>query len=94
MKFSIGRVCATPAALAAIQDSGQKPEDFLDRHVRGDWGNVSDDDRQCNEVALRDGSRIWSIYQTRAGIKFWIITEAVDDAGQRTATTILLPEEY
>jgi hypothetical protein len=27
-------------------------------------------------------------------VKLWIITEAVDDQGQRAATSIILPEEY
>jgi len=33
-------------------------------------------------------------YVTVSGTKIWIITEATDDNGKRTATTILLPEEY
>ena len=49
---------------------------------------------QLNDEALQDGSRILSAYITRAGEKIWIITEATDDRGQRSATTILLPDEY
>jgi len=45
-------------------------------------------------VALQDGSRILSAYHTSTGQKIWIITEATDDRGQRSATTILLPDEY
>jgi len=36
-----------------------------------------------------DGSRLFSVYHDRAGVRFWIITEA-----DRSATTILLPSEY
>jgi hypothetical protein len=35
-----------------------------------------------------------SAYQTSKGVKFWIITEATDDEGNRAATTIFLPENY
>ena len=67
---------------------------FLARHSAGDWGDLSDEDRELNEQAVIDGSRILSAYHTKNGTKIWIITEATDDTGQRSATTILLPEEY
>ena len=55
---------------------------------------LSDEDREQNEQAIIDGSRILSAYVTKNGTKLWVITEAADDTGQRSATTILLPEEY
>ena len=93
-KFRLGRTVATPAALQAIEQAGQSPAEFLDRHVCGDWGNLSADDRALNDEAVQDGSRILSAYITRTGTKIWVITEAADDHGQRAATTILLPDEY
>jgi len=93
-KFEPGNLVATPAALEAIHESGQSPADFIDRHLVGDWGELSDDDRQANEDALSDGSRILSAYKTVKGQKIWIITEAADEQGHRIATTILLPDEY
>jgi len=93
-RFELGHVVATPGALALLEDSGQTPHDFLHRHVRGDWGDLSDGDREINEESLRDGSRILSAYITSRGKKIWIITEAVNDSGRRDSTTILLPEEY
>jgi len=92
--FRLGQTVATPAALEAIQQAGQSPAEFLDRHVRGDWGNLSAEDRALNDEAVQDGSRILSAYGTRAGEKIWVITEATDDRGHRSATTILLPDEY
>ena len=92
--FSLGQILATPGALHALQDSGQTPTEFVGRHVRGDWGDLCDEDRRLNDLALQDGSRILSAYQTRNGVKLWIITEAADDAGSRAATTLLLPDEY
>ncbi len=92
--FRLGRVLATPGALEAISASGETPADFLARHAQLDWGCVSDDDAQLNNQALENGTRILSAYDTRRGIRVWIITEAADDSGRREATTILLPQEY
>jgi hypothetical protein len=93
-KFPMGSVVATPGALGALQNAGQSPREFLDRHADGDWGDLSEGDRQLNDEAVKDGSRIFSAYAIRGGQKIWIITEAADDQGQRAATTVLLPEEY
>jgi hypothetical protein len=93
-KFSLGRILATPGALNALQESGQSVQFFLARHVRGDWGEIGDEDKTRNDQALVDGSRLLSAYRTLKGVKIWIITEAADDHGHRQATTCLLPEEY
>src|SRR5258708_7103659 len=93
-RFQPGKLLATPAAFDVIHNSGQAPADFMERHLRGDWGDLSDDDRQANELALSDGSRILSAYKTAKGVKIWIITEAADEEGHRCAPTILLPAEY
>ena len=93
-KFQLGQLLATPAALEAIEDAGQLPAFFLDKHVRGDWGEVCDDDKRANDEALVDGSRILSAYRTLKHTRIWIITEAADDERKRAATTTLLPSEY
>ena len=93
-KLTLGRLLATPGALRTLQESGQAPVEFLDRHSRGDWGDVCASDARLNNQALRDGSRVLSIYQTKMGERVWVITEAADETGQRAATTILLPDEY
>lgn len=93
-KFPVGKTLATPGALAALQESGQSPAFFLDRHVQGDWGDLDVADKRVNEEALVSGERLLSAYRTLKGQKLWIITEAVDDEGKRASTTILRPEEY
>ena len=86
-KFLMGRLVATPNALNYLtQDDMLKA---LDRHRSGDWGDVCEEDRQANERSLAEGSRLLSVYHSVKGVKFWIITEA-----DRSATTILLPEDY
>ena len=94
-KFHPGQVVATPGALEAIRASGQTPEVFLGAHLEGYWGGeLCEEDRRLNDEALIDGSRLFSAYQTLRGEKLWVITEAADDDGHRSATTILLPEQY
>lgn len=88
-RFSLGRCLAKPAAVEAMDAAGQLPADFINRHVHGDWGDLDGKDREANEDALAHGGRVFSVYHTRKGVKLWIITEA-----DRSATTILLPEEY
>ena len=61
----------------------------LTRHRRGDWGNLSDEDKQENELSLKEGFRLLSAYEAEGLPKIWIITEA-----DRSATTILFPDEY
>jgi hypothetical protein len=93
-QLTLGQIVATPAALEAIEASGQSPADFLRRHASKDWGDLDDEDKRLNDEAVQDGSRILSAYHTSDGTKLWVITEAEDDDGHRAATTILLPEEY
>ena len=88
-KFPLGHLAATPGAIEAMQDAGHLPIDFLSRHSRGDWGELSQEDVDANEMALREGFRILSAYTTAKGDHLWVITEA-----DRSVTTILLPEEY
>lgn len=86
--FNLGRTVATRGALAAMENVGVVPFVLLCRHACGDWGDLDDEDKQQNDAALRLGSRIFSAYIVEE-VKFWVITEA-----DRSATTILLPEEY
>jgi type IV secretory pathway ATPase VirB11/archaellum biosynthesis ATPase len=65
--FDLGQLVATPGALAALEKSGQSPMDFLSRHVTGDWGELSEDDRKDNQFSLEKGFRILSSYKTNAG---------------------------
>jgi hypothetical protein len=88
--FPLGQVVATPGALSALGDEGISAHDLLRRHASGDWGELSEEDRQENELSVRHGFRILSAYTLpKTGVKLWIITEA-----DRSATTLLLPDEY
>ena len=93
--FKLGQVVATPGALEALERAVQTPWEFVALHVAGNWGVVGTEDAEANNEALKDGSRLLSAYMLKNGkTKFWIITEAEDDHGNRAATTLLLPDEY
>ncbi len=86
-RFALGRTCITAGAQKALS-----PGDValaLARHVEGDWGEVDEADCVENCRALMEESRLLSAYRSSKGLRFWIITE-----WDRSATTVLLPEEY
>jgi hypothetical protein len=87
--FGLGVPAATMAALAACEAGLTTPPALLARHWTGDWGDISPADHGLNEDALRDGSRILSVYHLQGGARVWILTEA-----DRHATTLLTPDEY
>jgi len=86
-KFSLGQIVATPNALGQLSRADVLLA--LARHVAGDWGGVVPEDREAKDQALMVGARLLSVYHSGTGVKFWIITEA-----DRSATTVLLPEDY
>ena len=88
-RFPLGRVLATPKALAVLEDHGITPASLLGRHVRGDSGELCEEDVEANWAALRAGLRLLSSYRLGDGETVWIITEA-----DRSATTLLLPDDY
>jgi hypothetical protein len=86
--FPLGHLVATPRALEIMQAAGIDPSSLLARHATGDWGDVDAHDKQANDLALRDGNRLFSAYGRRDRA-LWVITEA-----DRSVTTILRPEDY
>lgn len=90
--FALGQVVMT----RGVNDMVAEDEDFakavlnsLRRHASGDCGDMCDEDRQANIDALANGDRIFSAYEKGIKEKIWIITE-----WDRSATTILFPDEY
>jgi len=95
--FNTGQIGATRGVydLACENpDFAQFIQKSLNRHVKGDWGDVDDEDKLTNNQALKQGTRLLSAYNDdrfpKNGVAtIWIITEA-----DRSATTILFPDEY
>jgi len=79
--------CENPDFAKFVQQS-------LNRHVKGEWGDVDEEDKLANDLALKQGTRLLSAYNDdrfpKNGVaNIWIITEA-----DHSATTILFPDEY
>lgn len=87
--FPLGQIVATRGALRAFAANGSNGLELLARHARGDWGELSEADRLENVFSVSRRLRLLSAYRLPDGTRLWIITEA-----DRSATTILLPEEY
>jgi hypothetical protein len=87
--FPVGRLVATPGALALLEQINKSPVEYLSRHLCGDWGDLCQEDKTENELSLKYGFRLLSSYQVTDREKIWIITEA-----DRSVTTLLLPTDY
>lgn len=87
--FPLGRCIATCGANDILEELGIHPLELIFRHQSGDWGTLAAEDKKANDDALIYGDRLLSAYYVAHGVKVWVITEA-----DRSATTVLTPEEY
>lgn len=85
--FPLGQTVITGNAMSQLVAADVQRA--LSRHVQGDWGEVCPADWKENELSLKEGFRLLSAYRDSQNTRFWIITEA-----DRSATTVLLPEDY
>ena len=85
-KFPLGDIVIT--ANAASRLDSVAVHEGLRRHAAGDWGDLCPEDANENELSLKEGFRLLSVYGTGER-RFWIITEA-----DRSVTTVLMPEDY
>ena len=86
--FTLGKIVATRGVLMHLEHEGILADEYLTRHVCGDWGDLTSNDTEMNRLAVIHGARIFSSYEI-AGKRVWIITEA-----DRSSTTLLFPSEY
>lgn len=85
--FPLGKLYATTHADTTLVQSDVA--DAVIRHSVGVWGDVSAEDKLANDEAMKTGGRLLSVYHDSNGVTFWVITEA-----DRSATTVLLPDDY
>ena len=96
--FELGQLVAT----AGVSEAMRSCEAFrqfvyrsLERYVQGDWGDLEEPDKEMNDESVNDEGRILAAYDIPIDVpidyaeKIWIITE-----WDRSATTILFPDEY
>ena len=86
--FHPGRLLVTPAAHAALRANGIPVNSVVLRHIAGDWGDLSDEDRQQNDLSIAAGLRLLSLYRLPDGTRVLVATE-----WDRSATTIQLIDD-
>ncbi|WP_254226517.1 hypothetical protein [Burkholderia glumae] len=86
--FHPGRLLVTPDALEKLRANQIPVISVMLRHVSGDWGIVSDDDRAQNDLSIAAGLRLLSIYPLPDGARVIVSTE-----WDRSSTTIGLIEQ-
>ncbi len=86
--FSLGRLVMTRGIKSLIGTQEYLLSPFLNKHSKGEWGNICEEDKEANNDALLHGGSLLSSY-TYENTEIWIITEY-----DRSVTTVLLPDEY
>jgi hypothetical protein len=71
-RFRLGKTVITPGALRCFVEAEDNPATYLHRHVTGDWGEISEEDKQENELSVRQGFRILSAYTLSSEVKIWM----------------------
>ena len=72
-RFSPGQVVVTAGIDELVRQGQLNPAPYLRRHLGGDWGDLSDNDRRLNDAALKSGEdRLFSSYQVTRDLKLWI----------------------
>jgi len=76
MLFELGRAVATANVRAALRDRPGLIQTALPRHAPGGWGDISEADRQANDLALGHGARLLGACRFDEELTLWVLTEA------------------
>lgn len=89
----LGEVIVTPAAHDVLERFEVVTRNLLNRHSYGDYGDMSPEDAEVNAMAAKGSSPVHSVYRIGGedgeAVEVYVIT-----AGDRSHTTIMLPDEY
>lgn len=89
-RFQTGQLLMTRDVNDLVERGRLNPAHCLLRHLKGDWGDISDHDWAANDRALGSGEdRLFSSYEIAPDLTLWIITE-----WDRSVTTLMLPGDY
>lgn len=86
-----GMILATKGVADEMKENPAFAQEIIaafNRYQKNDWGDLCQEDKELNDLAVRTDERILAAYETSKG-KIWIIPE-----WDRSATTILFPSEY
>ena len=62
-KFPLGQIVATPGALELLQETGFSAAALCRRHLQWDWGDLCEEDRSENDLAVTRRLRIKRNYR-------------------------------
>lgn len=86
--FEIGALEFSQGIERLMDEGWLAPMPYFERHLRGDWGDVSDEHWLRNNAALKSEGRLDSHYVVTRDLSIRIVT-----AADRSATRIVLPHE-
>ncbi|MBI9060245.1 MAG: hypothetical protein JEZ01_20935 [Labilibaculum sp.] len=91
LKFNLGKITITLFAKLSLERSGQKAEQFLNLHKKGNYGEISAEEKQCNNEIIENkaNKKVLSAYTTEFNEIIWVVTDLLENT-----TTVLLPREY
>lgn len=86
--FSLGQMLATISVLEVCKFGAIDLGPYIERHLAGDWGDVSADIRAANDAALAKGVGVLKSVYHPAGRRIWLVTDS-----SRSQTVAMLPHE-
>lgn len=88
VRFRCGELVVSTGVKTLMVYRRFDPRPFLLRHLRGEWGNIDQEQWLANERALLDGNALTSAYELSGSRILSITTEA-----DRSMTKVMLLEE-
>jgi hypothetical protein len=91
-RFDLGQIVQTSGVYEKISKDINfflYVNECLNRYIKCDWGEMCDEDKEMNDLAVETEGRILASYESKDMPKIYIITE-----WDRSVTTILFPSEY
>ena len=85
--FDLGYVVATGCAALALARAATQPEELLERHRSGSFGDVDAGQWKTNLDAIESGGQVRSIFTLRTGEQLHVITKI------RSSTSIVCEGE-
>jgi hypothetical protein len=85
-KFFPGKLVVSNTAMETLRE--EEVMRAFGRHICDDWGDLSPQDREKNEVSLREGKELISAYRTKDGQEFSMFTKS-----DRSQTVVMLMQE-
>ena len=91
--FKLGQIIMDPKVLAALDKTGEILDPYLERYRHSDFGAISEEDKNLNNEALREGGLLFGIYQLKDRTQFIIETYSENENGVRDQTNVYLAED-